>query len=599
MSPLPSVPAAGTAARHVAGWALLFAVAAFLAATVVRRSPSGCSLDAAAAAPALAGQQLLVSCRRLGPRGSVLLRAAAAGRISPFLTFSASFVVAILLGMVSHVPGGVGVFEGLMVLLVEPYVPSAQLLPALVVYRAVYYLLPFAVALVALVLDEAYQRRRTWRAPAHGSARSPSRSRRACSPRRHVPLRQRPALVRRDAGDARASRAARPRAAAGRGRGVALHRQRGRRRAARAVAGGGAPAGRRLLPDARPDRRRHGGVAAQGVRLRRGAAAAARAAGAARARPAFDRRAAFFDTRFSAPGSRRWRARSPRRSGSASLPSSTWTTRTSSGGSSSCTATRRASCARSVGAAVVGDAVRRGPAAAARAARGRHAHDGGSRRGRTRRSTTDVAPRRISSSCGDKALLFNEARTGFVMYGVQGRTWVAMGDPVGPDDWRAGPDPRVPRALRRLRRRAGVLPGRAGPPASLCRLRPHVREARRGGARSIWRRSRSTAGRGAKYRQRCAASRRTAALPRGAAGGVPALLPQLRAVSDEWLGCKAGAEKGFSLGLLRRGLPAAVPGRGDRARRAHRGVRQPVAGRRARASCRIDLMRYSATRRRA
>ena len=30
----------------------------------------------------------------------------------------------------------------------------------------------------------------------------------------------------------------------------------------------------------------------------------------------------------------------------------------------------------------------------------------------------------------DKGLLFNEARDGFVMYGVQGRTWVAMGDPV-------------------------------------------------------------------------------------------------------------------------------------------------------------------------
>jgi len=30
----------------------------------------------------------------------------------------------------------------------------------------------------------------------------------------------------------------------------------------------------------------------------------------------------------------------------------------------------------------------------------------------------------------DKALLFNDDRTAFVMYGVQGRTWVALGDPV-------------------------------------------------------------------------------------------------------------------------------------------------------------------------
>ena len=32
---------------------------------------------------------------------------------------------------------------------------------------------------------------------------------------------------------------------------------------------------------------------------------------------------------------------------------------------------------------------------------------------------------------GDKQFLFNEARTGFVMYGISGRSWVAMGDPVG------------------------------------------------------------------------------------------------------------------------------------------------------------------------
>ncbi|HKV52969.1 MAG TPA: bifunctional lysylphosphatidylglycerol flippase/synthetase MprF [Gemmatimonadaceae bacterium] len=35
---------------------------------------------------------------------------------------------------------------------------------------------------------------------------------------------------------------------------------------------------------------------------------------------------------------------------------------------------------------------------------------------------------------GDKALLFNAARTGFVMYAVARRSWVALGDPVAPPD---------------------------------------------------------------------------------------------------------------------------------------------------------------------
>jgi len=34
---------------------------------------------------------------------------------------------------------------------------------------------------------------------------------------------------------------------------------------------------------------------------------------------------------------------------------------------------------------------------------------------------------------GDKTLLFNDVRTAFIMYGIKGRSWVALGDPVGPE----------------------------------------------------------------------------------------------------------------------------------------------------------------------
>src|SRR6185436_7600583 len=33
---------------------------------------------------------------------------------------------------------------------------------------------------------------------------------------------------------------------------------------------------------------------------------------------------------------------------------------------------------------------------------------------------------------GDKVLLFNADRSAFLMYGVHGRSWVTVGDPVGP-----------------------------------------------------------------------------------------------------------------------------------------------------------------------
>ncbi len=69
---------------------------------------------------------------------------------------------------------------------------------------------------------------------------------------------------------------------------------------------------------------------------------------------------------------------------------------------------------------------------------------GAARRAGARPFESSTRPRRSSSHnarttanlvfLGDKGLLWNDARTAFVMYGVQGRTWVALGDPVGPQD---------------------------------------------------------------------------------------------------------------------------------------------------------------------
>jgi phosphatidylglycerol lysyltransferase len=78
----------------------------------------------------------------------------------PFLAVAAAFLVSQLLGLASSVPGGLGVFESSIVLLLKGNVSSSVLLSALVVYRVVYYLLPLVAALGILVADEVQQRRR-------------------------------------------------------------------------------------------------------------------------------------------------------------------------------------------------------------------------------------------------------------------------------------------------------------------------------------------------------------------------------------------------------------------------------------------------------
>ena len=71
-----------------------------------------------------------------------------------FVAFLGAFLLAQSGGLVSHVPGGLGVFETLMVLQLGDAFPKATLLAALLAYRAVFYLLPFAVAVTLLVIHE-------------------------------------------------------------------------------------------------------------------------------------------------------------------------------------------------------------------------------------------------------------------------------------------------------------------------------------------------------------------------------------------------------------------------------------------------------------
>jgi phosphatidylglycerol lysyltransferase len=60
-------------------------------------------------------------------------------------------------GMTIELPGGLGVFESLMVLLLQ--LPAASVLPALALFRVIYYLVPLGCALLVLIFDEASQRR--------------------------------------------------------------------------------------------------------------------------------------------------------------------------------------------------------------------------------------------------------------------------------------------------------------------------------------------------------------------------------------------------------------------------------------------------------
>ena len=71
-----------------------------------------------------------------------------------FLLFIGVFAVAMTLGLASHVPGGLGVFET-VILIAVPGAPATELLASLLVFRCIYYLVPLAVAFGLLAWHEA------------------------------------------------------------------------------------------------------------------------------------------------------------------------------------------------------------------------------------------------------------------------------------------------------------------------------------------------------------------------------------------------------------------------------------------------------------
>lgn len=81
-----------------------------------------------------------------------------AGSVGSFSAFILVYVVAVILGIVSHAPGGIGAFEATIIAGLG-LGNNSEALAGLVVYRIVYTLLPFAVAVLGLVVSEIHRHR--------------------------------------------------------------------------------------------------------------------------------------------------------------------------------------------------------------------------------------------------------------------------------------------------------------------------------------------------------------------------------------------------------------------------------------------------------
>lgn len=66
-----------------------------------------------------------------------------------FLHFLSIFIIAQILGVLSNVPGGIGVFDLTCITLLQPYYSSEKIIGALLIYRLIYFFVPLLIGFIA------------------------------------------------------------------------------------------------------------------------------------------------------------------------------------------------------------------------------------------------------------------------------------------------------------------------------------------------------------------------------------------------------------------------------------------------------------------
>ena len=150
-----------TRARRPIGLLLLAALALYVGFVALRRRESITVFGFEIPLPTL-GQtaaQLAISVTDWSLAASVLYALLPHAQGLSFAQFLSAYMLAIALGLVSNVPGGLGVFDTAMVVLLRRFLPGDVVLGCVLAYRVVYYLVPMAFALVLFAGYELLQRR--------------------------------------------------------------------------------------------------------------------------------------------------------------------------------------------------------------------------------------------------------------------------------------------------------------------------------------------------------------------------------------------------------------------------------------------------------
>ncbi len=108
--------------------------------------------------PQLFFTQVGIACLDWALAGTVLYALLPLDARLSYAGFISIFLLAQLVGIVSQVPGGLGVFETVTLLLLSPYFPAPAVLGVLFAYRIIYYFMPLGLAAAMLGTFELLQK---------------------------------------------------------------------------------------------------------------------------------------------------------------------------------------------------------------------------------------------------------------------------------------------------------------------------------------------------------------------------------------------------------------------------------------------------------
>jgi uncharacterized membrane protein YbhN (UPF0104 family) len=143
------------------GWLLVLLVAVYVATGTIRRQPlrwRGSQVQLPGVGLSLL--QVVVACVDMSLATGVLYVLMPAGSTDGYVAFVSIYLLATAAGLVSTVPGGLGVFESVLLLL-TPLGAADEKLAAILAYRIIYFVAPFLLAVGVVLGHEVWVARKS------------------------------------------------------------------------------------------------------------------------------------------------------------------------------------------------------------------------------------------------------------------------------------------------------------------------------------------------------------------------------------------------------------------------------------------------------